>query len=388
MPSCSDSDLERFLEDLQKYDALFYKSLATNDHQWAGGLSSHQSGVLIPRQCVGFFGLTEMPTQNRTVELDVEWLLDGDTYHRSDMKRTGGCDRTHLKYYCEGNRKTRPEAHLTCVYNPYFESLQDGSLLLIGRGWQDGDALYRAIIIGSSRDDLLQEVTDATGLPDAPLWGVESVGPFAIRESEGGEIPDELLTLLQKMAEEIYSRTGAIPSTRETSRTVWELLREESRYVRLNISGPGISKANDPFLAAIRNAPGNLARWSLQKAEFNLVRNFESHHYPPEIIEAIRDEWGTGYPVNWTELENAIGKSLNGIVGVAKSVTNSRRSRAGKSFEWYVNDLLDTYSIEFEPQAGDRRLDFLLDIPSTGEINLSAKTSTRERWKQVEPDSY
>lgn len=34
MPSCSQQDFESFIEDIEKYDKVFYKSLATNDHKW------------------------------------------------------------------------------------------------------------------------------------------------------------------------------------------------------------------------------------------------------------------------------------------------------------------------------------------------------------------
>ena len=76
--------------------------------------------------------------------------------------------------------------------------------------------------------------------------------------------------------------------------------------------------------------------------------------------------------------------ALGRIILVGKSITQSRRSRAGKSFEHHVQHLLDENGSYYDRESGDRRLDFEVKDPKDGtSLILSAKTTIRERWKQV-----
>lgn len=43
MPSCSSQDVDRFIETLPSYDAVFYKALASNDHTWVYPGKSHHA---------------------------------------------------------------------------------------------------------------------------------------------------------------------------------------------------------------------------------------------------------------------------------------------------------------------------------------------------------
>ncbi len=108
MPSCSSQDVDRFIETLPSYDAVFYKALASNDHTWVYPGKSHQAGVLIPRQTVSFFGIDPAADMNKMLELTVRWLLGGSIFTREDMPNPGRYRNTRIRYYCGGNRK-RPD---------------------------------------------------------------------------------------------------------------------------------------------------------------------------------------------------------------------------------------------------------------------------------------
>ena len=385
MPSCNKRDLERFLSQLRNYDAIFYKSLSRNDHHWADSRESHQSGLLIPRQYYNFFGFSQKPEENTTRELNFDWFMGGKIYDRSDMPRTGGCNKSRVKYFCEGNRANRPEIHLTCVYNPYFEDLQDGSLLLIGRKKADSgeETEYQSIIIGSEKENLLNRVRQFIDVPEGGTWGL--VGAALIAEDAYiQEITEDLFRDLRNMAQEKYRETGGLPKTKYTASKVWNILPKHPDAVKSMVSGSGIKNSNRPFEIAVETYPGNLTRWALQKVEFQFVKFFETEHYPPQFVGSIQENWGPKAPSSWSELEKAFGLALDDVVEVSKSLSQSRVSRAGNSFEQHISKLLNRLGIDYEPQSGDRRIDFRIQ----NGIDLSAKTSTRERWKEVHEGSY
>jgi hypothetical protein len=315
------------------------------------------------------------------------WLLDGETKRRSDMKHTGGHDQTHLKFYIGGNRACRPESHLTCVYNPYFEGLSDGALFVIGRRSERdrGGPEYIGIIIDSERDDLIQQIHELTDIPSGPSWGIVRPAPETEEEFSEFELPEYLIRILKRKASDIYDEIGAIPTTSRITGTIWDVIREHEDVLLNQVNCRGIHQAEKKYDTAVQNAPGNLIRWMLQNVEFLFFKYFEKLHYPSEIVEYIRSG-SRQYPENWKELENSIAVSLEQIVETAKSVTQSRRSRAGVSFQNHISRLLKYHDIQYEPESGERRIDFL--IRNGKDIKLSAKTSIRERWKQVYDGSY
>lgn len=386
MPSCQSIDVEQFLEHLTNFDAVFYKSLSRNDHQWADGKESHQSGVLIPREYIRFFGLEEPPVENDSITVDMDWILNGERKHRRDMARTWGHDETKLRYYCGGNRQARPEVHLTCVYNPYFEELRHGPLFVSGRIPDDESFHFLSVIADTSRPDLLEELRTSIDIPEGSIWGLATLRHTP---RTAGFADDELTTNLQQLirrkATTLYQQRAdqtRLPTTRATSDASWSIVESHKNLVGEHVAGPGIAQANDPFHSAVKNAPGNLVRWILQKVEFQLVRHMERLHYPVQIADEIRENCDDSLPDDWDELEMAISDTLDSTITIAKSLTQSRRTRAGNSFEWHIAHLLDAYGIAYDRQVGDRRIDFVLDAGSE-EIELSAKTTSRERWKQL-----
>lgn len=82
------------------------------------------------------------------------------------------------------------------------------------------------------------------------------------------------------------------------------------------------------------------------------------------------------------------------------SASQQRKSRAGKSFEAHLATMLKAGGVRFEAQAilGQRRPDFVLPDRATIALNknrryeeaaiLSAKTTLRERWKQITHERF
>lgn len=377
MPSCIEEDVNRFLNDYHLYDAIFYKSLSTNDHIWADDSAYHQSGPLIPRESIYFFGANELPEENTVYEINIEWFLNEESYVRSDFR--GSRDIATVRYYVGGNRSSRPEVHLTNVYNPYFEGLNSGALMVIGRKNIDNEYVYQGIIIDDEK--LLDQFIDFIDIPEGPKWGIVD-----LKERRDTELVLDLLNILEEMADRLYEMEEGLPSTETTSQKVWELVQENEVLLKDHIKCPGIHQSHNPFNTAISYGAGNLIRWLLQKVEFKLVRFLEKKHYPDIMVNEIR-KINDFYPQDWDELKRTLGNALDELINISKSITQSRRARAGRSFEWYIEYLLQTYDLDYNPQAGDRKIDFQIDIGSQT-IDLSAKTTLRERWKQVYEDSY
>ena len=115
--------------------------------------------------------------------------------------------------------------------------------------------------------------------------------------------------------------------------------------------------------------------------------------------------------ISWTNMEytlfraleyarygNMITKgfqSVDEFVRVANVVLNRRKSRAGKSLEHHLSAIFDGNGLEYSSQAvteGNKKPDFLFpsheayhnyDFPTDNIISLAAKTTCKDRWRQV-----
>lgn len=88
-------------------------------------------------------------------------------------------------------------------------------------------------------------------------------------------------------------------------------------------------------------------------------------------------------------------QSVDEFVRVANVVLNRRKSRAGKSLEHHLSAVFDGNGIEYSSQAvteGNKKPDFLFpsqeayhdrDFPADRIISLAAKTTCKDRWRQV-----
>jgi hypothetical protein len=91
--------------------------------------------------------------------------------------------------------------------------------------------------------------------------------------------------------------------------------------------------------------------------------------------------------------QEAVTRLLKGwhviLRGLFLSVSQSRKQRGGKDFEYQIRTLLDLAAIPYEAQSRRERADFLL--PSSAMLGtekpkavlLSVKRTLRERWQQV-----
>lgn len=139
-----------------------------------------------------------------------------------------------------------------------------------------------------------------------------------------------------------------------------------------------------------------------------VARNIENKVYDRiEYIQTNPDK----KIVDWTNMEYKLFKALeyarykemiikgftsvDEFVKVANMVLNRRKSRAGKSFEHHLSAIFDGNNIEYTAQAvteGNKKPDFIfpsqaayhnIDFSTDQLISLAAKTTCKDRWRQV-----
>ena len=102
--------------------------------------------------------------------------------------------------------------------------------------------------------------------------------------------------------------------------------------------------------------------------------------------------------VEYSRYGNVVSKgfpSVDEFVDMANQVLNRRKSRAGKSLEHHLAAIFDGNHLPFEEQVvteGNKRPDFIfpskkayhdLTYPAKKLISLAAKTTCKDRWRQV-----
>ena len=125
-----------------------------------------------------------------------------------------------------------------------------------------------------------------------------------------------------------------------------------------------------------------------------------------KIIEWIRIEYNIFKTIENLLHKDRIGKgfaSLDAFLFFAKKILNSRKSRAGKSFELHLKHLFEVeygLKVDWQPRIDKKNIpDFLFpskkeyDLAKEGKkrpdnvIFLAAKTTCKDRWRQIESEA-
>lgn len=189
------------------------------------------------------------------------------------------------------------------------------------------------------------------------------------------------------------------------------------------------------FLGSFGMSPADTGR-IIQKNNINhdtkiqllinsLLKDFKDHfptskemsNYAQEIDEKVNGVQNLIFSqpdkqlINWTDMEyrlfrsiehriygNLVAKgfsSVDNFIDIANEVLNRRKSRAGKSLEHHLSKLFTANSLRFVEQAaieGNKKPDFLFpddssykdkNFPSDKLIFLGAKTTCKDRWRQI-----
>ena len=303
-------------------DAVFAKFLSPNDTGLTGG---HQCGIYIPKNSVEL--IFDKPFER------------GENHKRYEKIIWNGEIETEscFTYYGVG---TRNEYRITRFGRGFGLLKPDntGDLVVVCK---EGEKGYFAYTLSSEED--IEEFLDAFSLSPTAL--------NCLIKSEGGRDLSED----EVFEERIASFDGEFPTT-----TVMAVSAEEVDAI---LHGKEIDLSPDELIV----------RWV--DTEYKLFRKVEESYY----------FWVTEKPA----------ESLDEFVQTGLEITNRRKSRAGKSLEHHLAAIFDRYDLAYTAQAvteGNKKPDFIFpsqeayhdpDFPEDGLVFLGAKTTCKDRWRQV-----
>lgn len=367
MSSTDSLDIREWIEKSAK---VLIKKLSRNDCGWADGASfGHQNGVYIPRDIreSNFFPALQNINSDKAhifeAALPTLW------------PSTGEIKSSKLKHY--SNKGT--EMHFTGVPREEFSQLTPASLLIGGLLLRPiGESCYWFMVIdsASTEAEMLESNFDLSADFQHGLFEPKLTASTPFDETE--LLIKELLASVSagSLSSFIASVCKLPPS---------EVLALQAQDVYLK--SHDLDKL-DPYVIA---NPGDAIMQISRDIEYSLYKRAELRHRAAEVIRIITS--------GGSDVVTAIVRGFPELDATFLSASQHRKSRAGRSFERHIARLLNDGGIQFEEQAvtGGRRPDFVL--PSLAALNntereydgavvLSAKTTLRERWKQLAMEKF
>lgn len=360
---------------LTKYaDSIFLKKLALNDWQWTEDPSKHQDGAYIfkdERDSDFFPPLVPAPVKPGGKPIfEAFFNIHWPALHSTLVK-----EARLVNWRSKGE-----ETHLTRVPREAFTGLTPASFLLIAKTGGGVDAKYTATTVDSSSSGY-QYLEDLFDLPPRFCSGIFQ--PERIIRTQHEKLFDfigEALSAFQAGRISTFALSHlSIPKPREMAR----LAQDEYKNLHGNIDF-------NPFRMT---APGDAVLDISRRIEYEIFKSFEIRRRSMELVQLLLGTDPDAISINQV-LMNIITE-FSHIDGILLSAAQTRKSRAGASFELHIERLLADGGIPHEVQVvadTKKRPDFVL--PSfaaymdplrerNGALVLSAKTTLRERWKQV-----
>lgn len=311
---------------VQNAKHAFCRFITAND---TGKNGSHQAGFYIPK-CAAplLFDVPGEKGENKDKLVKVKWQDDFVTESR-------------FIYYGQG---TRNEYRITRFGKsfPFFEEDNVGDLLIIA---QQSEDYYHSFILQTDQD----------------------IDDFFAYFNLSSEMTNQLIDVKQADTPEKQLETGIqelvtlytnFPETKQMAKFAREIYNK-------------VHKITDTEVC--KNPDLQLLKWI--DTEYSLFRAFEEKVYAPI------------YSVSFPNCQE--------LVKFSNVILNRRKSRAGKSLEHHLATIFTAARLEFEEQAvteDNKKPDFLfpngeayhnLLFPSENLVFLGAKTTCKDRWRQV-----
>lgn len=314
------------VQSVRQSKAAWCRFITGND---TGTTGSHQAGFYIPK-CASEL-LFEKPGQkgeNKEKLVQIKWQNDFTT-------------ESCMKYYGQG---TRNEYRIT-RFGRSFPFLQDdnvGDLLIIAKFTEED---YTGFVL-SSDEDIDEFFATFNLAPDQTNQLIDVAGVV--------EQDVKIAQLLREFANHFNS----FPETRMMAAGARDCFN--SAY---NINDSALKAKPDEIILNWVNAEYQLFRYMEEKVYSNII-------------------------------SKPFG-SIEKFVQMANEVLNRRKSRAGKSLEHHLAKIFTSNDLVFEEQAtteDNKKPDFLfpnsecyhnMEFPADDLIVLGAKTTCKDRWRQV-----
>lgn len=351
-----------------KSSKLFIKKLSRNDCAWADDAKNgHQSGIYVPREirAANFFPALR---QRKDKEHIYENLF------QTFWPATGEEMQSSLKHY--SNKGS--EMHFTRVPKKEFAGLTPASILIGGfMPMAVGTANYWFVILDSNSNEA-ELLESKFGLNSDFHFGL--FDPVANVDNTATEIDsliEELsLALKNDMLQRFVAHASKLPAP--------ELLAANAQRIFLDTHK---LKSLDPYSMS---APGDAIMRISRDIEYTLYKRAELRRRTAEVVSIISKN---------VDLVSSIVRGFRELDAVFLSASQQRKSRAGQSFELHIGRMLRDGHIAHEEQKviSNRRPDFIL--PTVVMLKskkrsyddaaiLSAKTTVRERWKQLALEKF
>lgn len=361
------NELSDLIEDSKQ---IFIKKLSRNDCSWADSSENgHQNGFLIPREIAesNYFPKLSNSNPAKAHIFDCEY----PTF----WPASGEFKISTIKYFSlrnPGNKeKERPrfEWQHTGVPKEQFQSLSPASLLVGGTFKNPvSDADYWFVVIDSASQEA-EIIETAFSLQSDFHFGLFPPETLSAAMGDEDRLIAELSAALRDGTLDSYVAMQRMPQPVE--------LAQQAQQVWLRSAH---AAALDPF---VLEAPGDAVMSISRDIEFAIYKQAELRQRASQAAMLL---------LRGAEPVSALVRGFGALDKLFLSASQTRKSRAGLSFEHHVKRLLVDGRIHHEAQVaiGSRRPDFILpdvaalnDASRTEALILSLKTTLRERWKQL-----
>jgi hypothetical protein len=367
-----DVDLLRQLDALYvDADKIAIKKLSKNDRSWAWAPpQSHQAGIYVPLRFRGDFLPSDeaLPARQdkphiRQTQIRTRWI--GFKEELTNM--------TYRRFTNKG-----PEGHLTVPPRKAFTNLGPASFLVMARKQDESGFYFECLTVDSESSacavlerqfDLLPAFLDGLFAPP-----VKDEVPTAIADEVDFLISEFVAAAHEGRLLELIAQYRQIPdglAITAQAQTAWLAANTQRTF--------------DPFEL---NHPGNDLRELTTEIEFAIYRTHELRFRAAQALEIIfRD----GVAPTTGQIVQRVVRHFIPLYQVMLNASQQRKTRVGAGFESHIRRMLQTGNIPFAEQAvvSTRRPDFVLPTKglyvhnSSDALVLAAKTTLRERWKQV-----
>lgn len=318
--------LNSAINKVQNAKYAFCRFITAND---TGKNGSHQAGFYIPK-CAAplLFDTPGIKGENKDKMVEVKWQDDFIT-------------RSRFIYYGQG---TRNEYRITRFGKnfPFFEEDNVGDLLIIA---QHDEQYYYGFVLQTDQDidDFFAYFNLSSEMTNQLIDITQSISPKS---------------RLENGIKDIVDRLNEFPETRQMAEFAQGIYNNAH-----NITNKEICATPDE----------QILKWI--DTEYLLFRQIEEKVY---------------FPIYSKPFSNC-----QELINLSNTILNRRKSRAGKSLEHHLATIFTAAKLEYEEQAvteDNKKPDFLfpsseayhnLLFPSDKLVFLGAKTTCKDRWRQV-----
>lgn len=315
----------RAIQAVQAGQMTYCKFLTAND---TGVTGAHQAGIYVSKSAVPIlFASPGERGKNQERWVNICWQDDFTT-------------RSRFIYYGQGSRN---EYRITNFgrHFPFLESEYTGALFVLV---QDDSEEYEAFVLNEEEE--IDQFLDAFGLTPAETNRLMEIGQICPRALEKAAFASFIQTL-----------DVDFPTSQEMSaaaRAIHDKLYNHAEYAR-------------------SNPDARLLDWT--DMEYRLFRAVEFERYGSLITRGFA--------------------TVEEFINTANVVLNRRKSRAGKSLEHHLDAIFTQNGLRYTAQAvteGKKKPDFLFPseeayhddgFPTENLISLAAKTTCKDRWRQI-----